>query len=808
MLSDLLSSRVERLYRSSASTENKIVVKSPALDHLPRLQHEVGAVNVCLGHRVVMEIDTKKNEGQKGDDMPIAEVSSEEYFIICEAIRALWASLSPPSKLGTSGKVTPMQFLRLMWQLDAVMQCRGERQENDSDKTNTVRLSWRTFISKISEMYGEDSPTSPISHQQFESFFWSFSDSIHPPSERASIFEQWAIAITTPKREEVSDIMSLMNCSEWRMNAKIQQILGVPVDAVKAQKATPRETSLMVIEHLLKRHSDAPWQWWHRVRPILLSLVPALRYELDENKQDLKALQALPAISRALTEISSSTLRVSEKHVSIQNSAPSLSRDTRAVLNLLGLKNEEQVDHSETFQKKTEKKNPCDDDSKGDSTTKVRCTPCPPKGTEKSRSAKRLHNYRHHRARSMQSCVQPLTRAQHTQSLIVSQSPLNSMRPSSASGNWNSPDNRVSKFIIEPTGLTKQKTKVKSKVPLRPNTAPDKRQTRRFRFRKLQQSRQRPQQFSNRPGSSNNRLLMTVKSTMPLRTAGGSFTPLQPGTMDLELTQPKVNCRKTPTLASSRYREGKTIGFSRMKLRHRRNSKPSTEKRTNQNGEEDPYTPLAFRRLRGRNESLPINSAPGQADFADVSSSEDQLQGNPVKNVEASHQNESVDTEIQEGISISNAQVLVKKSVSKMRFRKKRRPVGLGKLTQQNVPLYYSLNVINSGYLQSRPVLKVTQQKMVRRHLPSKSSGTENKSEDQKKAGSTELSVSGQVDVSSVKLRDSPKPQADQDLQKALTIKSVTVKSSNKMTGPQMIKEALYGIRLARRINDQIERCC
>ena len=250
------------------------------------------------------------------EPQPAPLATSEDYFLISEAIRAMWSSLSPPSRLGTSGLITPIQFLRLMWQLDAVCHEAAETAteispsaspnhtsstECSAPLSGSLQHSWKRFLRSLTEEFGNDNHlAASISHKQFESFFWAFSDSIQEPAARSRVFQLWANTVAKPKSNEIEDILSLMDGNVWKMSPRIGNILGISES--KASTLSDLETSLLVVKHLIKQHGNAPWHWWYRIRPTLIKLVPALGSSncLTSNSN----MNVFPSMSKTLEGIS------------------------------------------------------------------------------------------------------------------------------------------------------------------------------------------------------------------------------------------------------------------------------------------------------------------------------------------------------------------------------------------------------------------------------------------------------------------------------------------------------------------------
>ncbi len=259
-------------------------------------------------------------------------LTPETFFVVEESIRALWESLSPARGLGASGKVTPAAFLRLMWQLDtlasgetaaapapAAAAATTTTDDDDDDDTAAAAkpllaqgtlLSWKRFLSAATATCREGDLTSSISREAFDAFFWEFAENARPPADCQTLFHRWAVevALRRHRHEEVDILLDQLQPPTaqgipqgWNMNTAVQRILRV--DNVTASASGSRETTLMVIEHLLKQHGQAPWAWWDQVRPMLSLLVPAL-IPGGDTAQRRQGLAAFPSVAHALREVS------------------------------------------------------------------------------------------------------------------------------------------------------------------------------------------------------------------------------------------------------------------------------------------------------------------------------------------------------------------------------------------------------------------------------------------------------------------------------------------------------------------------
>jgi hypothetical protein len=736
-------------------------------------------------------------DGRGGQIVVPSVATSEEYFVICEAIRVMWAALSPPSQLGASGKVTPMRFLRLMWCLDSATVGDGAAGGSNDDRAATpssissssssaaaavspaalfspsVRVSWKEFLDSIIQEFGEDNNlAASITHEQFESFFWAFSESVQPTSARARVFQQWANAVTKPKNEEIDDILSLMDGDRWTMSPRIEALLGIQGD----QERSDRDTSLFVIEHLLKCHSDAPWHWWHRIRPTLIRLVPAL------GKSDGGNSNAFPSLSRALQEISASALESSSMHNTIidvdfsssPSSQPVVSLETRTVLERLGLKKPEPADTTESAAtpettppvaavaaRETDAtgKNKNEDNGEIEATQNGLLMPRRPKTADTRKQARRQYYSSRRPATSSRKRTQHQTRNQRTNNYVVSQSMLRLVRrlPESAPASRPSSSMRINTNTrIEQQQAAKQQRTRPTTAPSSPvrcgymNTYIQSNKKKKMKKKKRRKWRNRQLPESNRPGSSNARMLMTITSASPLRSATVGTLLLQPGTRDIAQEQSTESyCHRfdhpgaVRTLSQSR--------VSRMKLRKSNRTRtevklkpvvPSvstitptptsattaaaaaaaettTTTTTTSNGNIlGGKLPLVFRRLKGRYE--PAGSL---AQKVAVEGSADNLIAKSETNVAtrkkidasplmiANSPTRALTSEIASTRALTSESPPDEKEKAAVKC-KRQRPIGVGHLAEQNVPLIYSLNVLRSGFLRATPVLQVGQHRI------------------------------------------------------------------------------------------------
>jgi hypothetical protein len=195
--------------------------------------------------------------------------NTEEYFILTDSIRTLWSSLSPPTSLGRSGKVTPKAFIRLLWNLDVAT--------SEATIDPETLQSWQTFATSIRETTttaAEDLKKASMNHSQFEQFLWKFAKTVPSPSRAAELFHRWSCVVKR-KVHSITSIMSQMIDQQgWQMNSGLAKQLGL--DAIHGVVPTMPETTGMVVEYLLRVHGDCPWLYFDQIKPILIRMTPNL----------------------------------------------------------------------------------------------------------------------------------------------------------------------------------------------------------------------------------------------------------------------------------------------------------------------------------------------------------------------------------------------------------------------------------------------------------------------------------------------------------------------------------------------------
>ena len=250
-----------------------------------------------------------------------AELSTEDYFIINDSIRMLWKCVSPPSQLGRSGSITPSIFVRLMWRLDAVAAASGDV------------VSPHVY----SEMKdAAQSQNQSVTFSKFEKFFWDLANDISPPSACANIFHRWSCTMSR-RSSAIETIMSQMILPTtlgnennivstgnrgWYMTKELQTILQL--DNVHASIPSFKETTAMVVNHLMRVHGDTPWIYYDRIRPILLDMTPNLLLP-----QEMMLFRPTSAMMR-LTKVSEVLNNNKEA-----KELPPVSKETKDLLNLL-----------------------------------------------------------------------------------------------------------------------------------------------------------------------------------------------------------------------------------------------------------------------------------------------------------------------------------------------------------------------------------------------------------------------------------------------------------------------------------------